>query len=128
MHGFPKVLKTRKDFERCHGRTPHEAIDNAKQIGAWHGLLSGRYKHMFTKNRMLAAWQALLAGRFKYVFDRELAADEKPDGSEPDYRVVEDEELGRRQYKLVEDKSAKIYKLGFSADEVENQKSELEAK
>lgn len=128
MHGFPKVLKTKQDFERCHERVPSEAIDNAKKIGAWNGLLSGRYKHMFTKGKMLAAWQALLDSRFKYVFDRTLAEDEDPDGPEPDYRVVEDDGLGRRQYKLVEDKSARIYKLGFSADEIENKKSELEAK
>jgi len=106
MYGFPKRLKTQIDYERCHG----EALQGS-----------------FGRGTMIATWQALLDSRYKYTFDRILSESEEPDGSEPEYKVLEDEDGSRRQYILAKDAQARIYKLGFSETMVNSRISELEA-
>lgn len=116
MRGIPhNALKTRADFEMLQqaalndGLRPHE-VGNLR-------------RH----------WQALLDGRFVYEFDRVLAEGEDPDGPEPDFRVMEDEDeddgaVTRTQHKLVESQCSRLCRLGFEASEVEAALAELEGK
>ncbi|MBK5942708.1 hypothetical protein [Halorhodospira halophila] len=108
MKGIPSpALATRSDYERVH----QMALD---------GELRPR-----DIDRLHRYWQALLDGRWRYDRDRVLGDGEEPDGEEPEYRVIEDEEEGRVQHIRVEDDRALIHRLGFSVDEVENKIKEL---
>lgn len=116
MRGIPhNALKTRADFEMLHQAAlnddlrPHEVSELRRH------------------------WQALLDGRFVYEFDRVLTDGEDPDGAEPDYRVMEDEdeetgEVTRTQHKLTESLCSRLCRLGFEASEVEAALAELEGK
>lgn len=116
MRGIPRnALKTRADFEMLQqaalsdGLRPHE-VESLRQH-----------------------WQALLNGRFVYEFDRVLAEGEAPDGAEPDYRVMEDEDedsgtVTRMQHKLVESQHSRLRGLGFEVSEAEAALAELEGK
>jgi hypothetical protein len=108
MYGVPKTLNTRADFDRVHdlakaGRLPAEGVK--------------KY------------WQGLLSGKDHYVFDRILADGEDPDGTPPDYIVLnveqDDGTTERRQQKLMENPDARIFKLGYTAADVETKISEL---
>src|SRR5690625_4220155 len=111
MIGIPRnALKTRADFEMLHQAAmggdlrPHEVTDLRKH------------------------WQALLDGRFVYEVDRTLGEGEAPDGDEPEYRVMTDEDGVRTQYRLVESTSSRMVALGFTVQEVETALAELEGK
>lgn len=111
MIGIPRnALKTRADFEMLHQAAmggdlrPHEVADLRKH------------------------WQALLDGRFAYEVDRALGEGEAPDGDEPEYRVMTDEDGARTQYKLVESASSRLVALGFAVGDVELALAELEGK
>lgn len=111
MIGIPRnALKTRADFEMLHQAAmrgdlrPYEVAELRKH------------------------WQALLNGRFAYEVDRVLGEGEEPDGEEPEYRVVTNEDGARIQYKLVESASSRLVALGFTAGEVELALAELEGK
>ncbi|WP_445157667.1 hypothetical protein [Halomonas sp. E14] len=78
-------------------------------------------------------WQALLDGRVAYEVDRVLAEGEAPDGEEPEYRVMTDEdeasgEAIRTQYRLVETGCSRLVRLGFEVEEVEAALAQLEDK
>src|SRR5690554_4948302 len=98
MIGFPKKLNSRKDYENI-----------IKDFG-------------YIKD-VKRAYQGLLNTSKHYVFDRNLTSEEEPDGNEPEYKVLEeeqeDETMQRVQYKLIENTTGKIFKLGFTIDEVE---------
>ena len=108
MKGIPgPALATRSDYERLHKM----ALD---------GELRPR-----EIDKLRRYWQALIDGRWRYDRDRVLEDGEDPDGDEPEYRVIEDEEEGRVQHKRVRDDKALIDRLGFSVEEVENKIKEL---
>lgn len=115
MQGVPRFgLRTRADFELL-------------QQLALQGQL--RPTCIATLQRH---WQGLLAGRWTYVYDRDLAADENPDGEAPQYLVIESEdeasgEMRRAQHRRIEAPSAAIFQLGFTVPEVEQAISALEA-
>jgi len=107
MHGIPKYLQTREDYDR--------AVDLARSDRT---LAPKALRH----------FQGLLAGRFAYEFDRELAADDVPDGAEPDYLVLpESDDSPRRQLVRREQAGARIFALGYAVAEVEEIISELES-
>lgn len=94
MRGYPHYLNSRQDY-----------INIIDDFG--HGELVER------------AYQGLLNSATHYQFDKVLEEGEEPTGTEPEYRVMEDEVSGRVQYKLVENPNGKIFKLGFTVEEVE---------
>jgi hypothetical protein len=98
MYGFPKYLNSRADYEN---------------IIADFGY-AGQVKQ---------AYQALLNINKHYAFDRELISDENPDGPEPEFRVINEQQLDgvikKIQFKLVDDPNSKLKQLGFTAQEVE---------
>jgi hypothetical protein len=106
MHGFPRKLATRHDYERLHAA----AVDGQAN-----------------RVEMLRRWRSLLATRQHYVFDRTLATEEQPDGTEPEYRVLDDDEGERSQFRLTDAPNALITRLGYSAADVEMKITELEA-
>jgi hypothetical protein len=101
MYGYPKIIQTRHDIEYLVGYLGTSwATDENRQRGIDHlKSLRDNTKH--------------------YVFDRDLNADEQPDGPGPGYFVVEDEDGRRRQLRLEEDPNAPIHRLGLTTDEVD---------
>jgi len=74
----------------------------------------------------------LITSAQAYVFDKELDEEAQPSGKQPDYCVSEqkDETTGetkRIQNRLDIDKSARIFSLGYTIDEVIAIITELEA-
>lgn len=107
MHGIPKYLQTREDYDR------------AAQIAHVEKSLA---------HQALRHFQGLLSSRFAYEFDRELAVDEAPDGAAPDYLVIpESDDSPRRQLVRREQAGARIFALGYAVAEVEEIISELES-
>jgi hypothetical protein len=108
MYGVPKTVKTANDLERIHGMA-----------------LEGR----LPKERVAKHWQGLLNGKDHYVFDRKLSDSEDPDGSPPDYIVLdvkqEDGTTERHQYQLQEDPNASIFELGYTVSKVNAKLNEL---
>lgn len=104
MHGKPRHLKTRDDYERMHA-----------------AALSGGIKPA----DMLSVWRGLLAGARSYVFDRVLAEGE-PQGPSHEYILLEQEDGTRRQERLADDPSAMIHRLGYTVAEVESRIAALE--
>lgn len=101
MYGYPKTINTRHDVEYLVGYLgTHWATEE--------NILRG-----------LGYLRGLRDSTEVYVFDRDLADDESPDGLEPLYRVMEDED-GRSQYLLQHNPTAPIYQLGFTVAEIEN--------
>lgn len=109
MIGTPRVCKTASDYERIY--------QMAKE-----GKLP--------KQEVLNHLQGLLNTREKYVFDRVLEDSEEPDGDSPQYTVVEreleDGTVERRQNKLEEDPNGRIFKLGFSVENIQKRIDDLE--
>lgn len=108
MYGYPSVIKTRADVELL--------VSYLGTDWATPDLLE----------RGLAYLRGLRDNTQHYVFDRTLEEDEDPDGDEPDYRVVTDEDGERRQFKLEDNPRAPIHKLGFSVDEVQSLIDDIE--
>ncbi len=109
MHGLPKRLMTKADFDN---------IQKAVQ------------KEEIPADEAVSRLQALIDTQDKYVFDRLLSADEVADGPEPDYRVVEDERDGiseRVQFKRIGDTDCAMSRLGYTQAEVEAKITVLEA-
>ena len=97
MRGFPKVLNSRQDYENIISDFGYTA-------------------------KVKRAYQGLLNTAKKYEFDKELAAESDRTSPEPEYKVMtqeEDEEEKIVQYKLVNNPDGKIFKLGFTIDEVQ---------
>lgn len=111
MRGVPKnSLKTKSDYETCQSMA-----------------LDGSLRSVDVA-RLRRYWQALIDGRYVMVKDRVLDTDEQADGEEPEYRILTDEETQDRvQYKREEDAEAKIFRLGYSVEDVEGKLDELEA-
>lgn len=115
MQGVPRFgLRTRADFELL-------------QQLALQGQLRPRCIATLQRH-----WQGLLAGRWTYVYDRDLTADESPDGEAPQYLVIESEDEGsgeprRVQLKRTEVPTATIFRLGFTVADVEQAIADLEA-
>jgi len=115
MRGIPRnALMTRNDFELLQQRARDGEL-RPQQV-----------------EELKQRWQALLNGRYVYQFDRILEDGENPDGSEPDYRVIEEEdestgEIVRRQYKRIESSTSRLVKLGYTVSDVEDALAELGA-
>jgi len=97
MRGFPKVLNSRQDYENV-----------VSDFG-------------YTE-KVERAYQGLLNTAKKYEFDKELAAESDRTGPEPEYKVMTQEEEGTEkivQFKLVDNPNGKIFRLGFTVNEVQ---------
>ncbi len=101
MYGYPKIINTRHDVEYLVG------------------YLGSKWATPENTQRGLAYLHSLRDRTQHYVFDRALEEGEAPDGDEPDYRVIEDEDGARHQHRLEDDPNAPIYRLGFTVEEVE---------
>lgn len=109
MYGYPKRFRTRADVEL--------AI----------GYLGSDWATPETKQRGLSDLQGLLDGRKHYVFDRILGEHEESDGSEPDYRVLTDDDTDdRRQYQLQDDPNAMLYRLGLTVADVQGHINQIQ--
>lgn len=64
-------------------------------------------------------FQGLLNSATKWQFDKVLDSEQDANNGD-DYKVMEDEERGLVQYELVDNPEGKIFKLGFTIEEVEN--------
>jgi hypothetical protein len=97
MRGFPKVLNSRQDYKNVVNDFGYTA-------------------------KIKRAYEGLLNTAEKYKFDKELAAESDRTGPAPEYKVMTQEEEGTEtivQYKLVDNPNGKIFKLGFTIDEVQ---------
>ena len=103
MRGMPHKFNSRTDVETC--------FELAKQ---------GKLDAGEIKKRL----QAMLNTDKHYVFDKVLDNPDNADGSEPEYKVMEQEKKdGTKeyiQYRLEEDPGAIFRQLGFTKDEIEN--------
>lgn len=107
MHGIPKYLQTREDYDRAAEMARADRSLAAKALRHFHGLL---------------------ASRFAYEFDRDLGVDESPDGEAPDYLVMpEGDDAPRSQLIRREQATARLFALGYTVAEVEAVVSELES-
>lgn len=109
MIGVPQVCKTKQDCQNIHRM-------------AQDGKLP--------KGEVLSHLRGLLGTKDYYVFDRMLEDSEDPDGSPPEYTVVETEKedgtTERKQNKLVENPKGRIFKMGFTVSQVQQMIKDLE--
>lgn len=101
MYGYPKIVKTRHDVEYLTG------------------YLGSKWATQANVESGLAFLRGLRDNTTRYVFDRPLTENEQPDGEEPDYRVLLNDDGEREQFALQEDPTARIHKLGFTKAEVQ---------
>lgn len=99
MKGFPKKLKTKKDYENI--------VDDFGYT-----------------QKVKKAYQALLETDQHYVFDKELATEDERTGPLPDYKVMKEDDQETEtvkivQYKLVDNPNSKLKELGFTESEVQ---------
>lgn len=108
MIGEPKYLNTKDDFEGIHALA-----------------VSGK----MPAEPMRQQWQGLLEGAYTYEFDKDLASGASPDGTAPDYIVLNVEQLDgtvvRRQEKRVRSTSSRLDRLGYTEAEVQAKIAEL---
>lgn len=102
MYGFPKHVNTRSDIDHLMS------------------YLGSRWATEENKARGVDLLQGLIERSKHHVFDRTLTADEQPDGPEPDYIVITDEDGTRRQYQLQDDPAARIHRLSLTVAEAES--------
>jgi len=102
MYGYPKIIKTRHDVEYMVG------------------YLGSKWATAENVERGLAFLRGLRDNTTRYVFDRVLGENESPDGDEPQYRVLTNDDGEREQFVLEEDPTARIQKMGFTKAEVQN--------
>ena len=110
MQGYPKNIATKADIE---------------YLMSYLGTASASDEN---KKRGISYLNALLNTKH-YVFDRTLTADEAPDGSAPDYKVIDsqgDEQNERHQFLLQENDEAQLYKMELTKTEVQNWITEIE--
>lgn len=107
MHGIPRILQTREDFDM--------ALAAARSGEADKTIVAGHFK-------------GLIEAAHYYAFDRYLADGEAPDGAPPEYWVIDptEDQPQRRQEKRALDPEARLFKLGYSLAEVEAIINELE--
>lgn len=102
MYGYPKTIATRYDVEYLVS------------------FLGTSWATEDNKRRGLAFLRGLKERQQAYIFDRTLAESEEPDGPEPEYLVLTDEDGTRRQHRLADDPHALIHRLGFTEAEVDD--------
>ena len=108
MHGIPKILQTREDFEQL--------LNLARAGNASCATVSRHFA-------------GLAESAKHYVFEKVLAADESPTGAMPDFCVTEAsaQDPVRRQLKLSIDPQARLFALGYTLAEVASIVNELGA-
>ncbi|MCI4410371.1 MAG: hypothetical protein JHC38_01720 [Thiotrichales bacterium] len=95
MKGLPKQLQTREDF--------NEALLLAETEKTIAHALANHFK-------------GLLESSYKYEFDKNLNDGENPDGTLPDFVVIEkndEQNIKRHQLKRVIDENSRLFSLGF---------------
>ena len=109
MYGYPKTIQTRHDVDLLLG------------------YLNSEWATESNIERGLRYLNGLIDSRKAYFFDRALSDGESPDGPEPDYRVMTDDETGERaQYALQENPQAWINRLGLTVEEVQGMIDQIE--
>ncbi|WP_028574367.1 hypothetical protein [Desulfonatronovibrio hydrogenovorans] len=112
MRGIPEVLKTKADYERARAL-----------------FLSGDLPER-DKQRAKRHWQSLLY-RWAWSFDKEIESEEQADSGDQ-YRVVKEHDEGTGelvrmvQEVRLEDPQSRIFRLGFTVQEVEAAILEME--
>lgn len=99
MISIPKALQTREDYDRVYDKAKSAELERPAIIQHFLGLIESAYH---------------------FEFDKNLEESEEPDGALPDYFVAEEsEDTPRHQLRRVINNSAKIFKLGYTLEEVE---------
>jgi hypothetical protein len=108
MHGIPRVLQTRADFDLAVSLARSGEADRRAVAQHLRGLIEAAYH---------------------YVYDRDLAPTEPPDGAVPEFYVVDatEQDPVRRQLVRVVDPAGRLFALGFTPAEIESLITELEA-
>ncbi len=108
MHGIPRVLQTRADFDEALAMVASGEAHASQVIPHFAGLIESS-KH--------------------YVFDKLLPEGTEPDGGMPTYCVLEPTEQTPARVQLVQatDPEARIFSLGYTVAEVESIITELGA-
>lgn len=108
MHGIPRILQTREDFDL--------AILSARSGDA-------------DRHTVAQHLRGLIEAAQHYIYDRDLAPAELPDGAMPEFCVTEatEQDPVRRQLVRVVDPGARLFALGFTQAEIESLITELEA-
>lgn len=108
MYGYPKVIRTRADVDFLMGYLG-ASWATAENVERGLGFLRG------------------LKDDQVYVFDRVLGETESPDGPEPDYIVLVQEDGARHQMRRDTDPSALIHRLGLTEADVDQMIATVEA-
>lgn len=91
MNGFPKILNTKQDYLNCLEGYPSE-----------------------TKKEL----QRLLDDRFIWKNNGEIAVGQFPT-EDATHKIITDKDGKVSQLELIEDEAAKIFRIGFTVEEVE---------
>lgn len=91
MNGYPKILNTKQDYLNCVADYPEE-----------------------TKKSL----QDLLDNRYKWEDKGEIKTGDIPIDDET-HSIIVDEDGKQCQLELVEDTNAKLFRIGFTVEEVE---------
>lgn len=108
MYGYPKVIRRKADVEflmQYLGSSWATAENVERGLSFLRGLKDDQV----------------------YVFDRVLAEAESPDGPEPDYLVLVQEDGARHQMRRETDPQALIHRLGFTEADVDQMIMTVEA-
>lgn len=108
MYGYPKTIRTRAD------------------VNFLMGYLGSKWATAENVQRGLSFLRGLKDDK-SYVFDRVLAEAEEPEGPEPDYLVLVQEDGARHQMRLDPDPSALIHRLGLTQADVDQMIATVEA-
>jgi len=92
MRGYPHVLNSRQDY------------NNVIEDFGYNEKVKRHY-------------QGLLNSATKWQFDKVLDSEDEADEGD-DYKTMEEEERGLVQYKKVTNENGKIFRLGFTVEEV----------
>jgi hypothetical protein len=101
MYGYPKTIETKTD------------------VAALTDYMGSKWATQENIDKSLDFLRGLIESRKAYFFDKNLAEGEEPTGSAPEYIVLEQEDGTRRQEALADDPNARIYRMGFTVDEVQ---------
>jgi len=108
MYSYPKIIKTRHDVQYLTG------------------YLGSKWATQASIERGLAFLRGLKDDQV-YVYDRTLGETEEPDGPEPDYLVLTQEDGERWQMRLEANPNALIHRLGLTQAEVDQMIATVEA-